>query len=41
MLLLGVPYEPNLHEHLYLQNRKILADQQQFLQLGLKNLRIV
>ncbi len=41
MLLLGVPYEPNLHEHLYLQNRKILADQQQFLQLGFKNLKVV
>ena len=31
MKLLAVPYTPNLAEYLILQNRKILADQMQFL----------
>lgn len=40
MQLLGVPYEPNLYEHLYLQNRRIVADQMQFLQSGFRNLKV-
>lgn len=31
MKLLAVPYTPNLAEYLILQNRKILADQMEFL----------
>ena len=31
MNLLAVPYTPNLAEYLILQNRKILADQMEFL----------
>jgi 5-methylcytosine-specific restriction endonuclease McrA len=32
MKLLAVPYTPNLAEYLILQNRRILADQMEFLQ---------
>lgn len=31
MKLLAVPYTPNLAEYLILQNRRILADQMEFL----------
>lgn len=41
MELLYVPYVPSYHEHLILQNRKILADQMQFLLKGVsKNSRL-
>lgn len=40
MTLIGVPFEPNLFEHLFLQNRKVLFDQQQFLQAGFRNLKV-
>lgn len=39
MQLLGVPYEPNVYEHLYLQNRRIVADQMDFLQSGFRHLK--
>lgn len=35
MTLLYVPYMPNFNEHLILQNRKILQDQQEFLMAGI------
>jgi len=41
MKLLAVPYTPNLAEYLILQNRKILADQMQFLKaFGRKKARV-
>lgn len=40
MMLLGVPYEPNIYEHLFLQGRKLVTDQMQFLQAGFRNLKI-
>ena len=42
MKLLAVPYTPNLAEYLILQNRKILADQMEFLKaFARKKARIV
>ena len=42
MQLLFTPYTPNLHEHLLLQNRNILADQMDYLKAGLpKHSRLV
>jgi len=38
MELLAVPYTPNRHEYLYLANRRILADQMDYLQKGFRNL---
>ena len=38
MQLLGVPYQPNAYEHLYLQNRRVVADQMTFLAQGFKTL---
>lgn len=38
MELLAVPYTPNRHEYLYLSNRRILADQMEFLKRGFRNL---
>lgn len=39
MELLGVPFKPNLFEHFYLRNRKILFDQMEFLKTNFsKNL---
>ncbi len=37
MRLLAVPYVPNIAEYLVLRNRRILADQNQFLRLQFKN----
>lgn len=31
MKLLAIPFEPNLYEHFYLRNKRILADQMDFL----------
>ena len=36
MPLLSVPYEPNRFEYMYLANRRVLADQMDFLQRGFK-----
>ena len=36
--LLAVPYRPNRHEYLYLSNRRVLADQMEFLKKGFRNL---
>jgi len=42
MELLYLPYEPNHHEHLLLQNRNVLADQMEFLMAGVpKNSRLI
>ena len=38
MPLLGVPYEPNRYEYLVLANRRVLADQMDFLQRGFRSL---
>ena len=38
MELLAVPYTPNRYEYLYLANRRILADQMEFLKKGFRNL---
>lgn len=38
MPLLAVPYEPTFSEFLYLQNRRILGDQMEFLKKGFHNL---
>lgn len=40
MQLLGVPYEPNVYEHLFLQNRRVVADQMRFLAQGFRTLVI-
>lgn len=39
MPLLSVPYEPNRFEWMYLANRRVLADQMDFLQRGFKTFR--
>jgi len=38
MPLLAIPYIPNLAEYLYLRNRRILADQMEFLRSQFKNI---
>ena len=38
MPLLAVPYEPNLHEWMFLANHAILADQMDFLKPGFKHI---
>lgn len=38
MPLLSVPYEPNRFEYLFFQNRRVLADQMDFLQRGFRSL---
>lgn len=38
MELLAIPYEPNRNEYFALSNRKILADQMDYLRSGFKNL---
>ncbi len=38
MELLAVPYTPNRYEYLYLANRRILADQMEYLKKGFRNL---
>lgn len=38
MSLLGIPYLPNIHEHLYLQNRHVVVDQMEFLSKGFRSL---
>lgn len=41
MELLAVPFKPNIYEHFYLSNRKILCDQMDFLKTNFsKNLKI-
>lgn len=41
MKLLGVPFKPNIYEHFYLRNRKILGDQMEFLKTNFsKNLKL-
>lgn len=41
MQLLAIPFEPNLYEHFYLRNKKILFDQMEFLKNNFsKNLKI-
>ncbi|MEJ2452290.1 MAG: HNH endonuclease, partial [Gammaproteobacteria bacterium] len=37
MPLLAVPYVPNLAEYLFLRNRRILADQMEFLKTQFKS----
>lgn len=37
MVLLAIPYEPNQFEFLYLSNKRVLADQMEFLGTGFSN----
>lgn len=42
MELLAVPFEPNIYEHFYLRNKKILFDQMEFLKTNFsKNIKVL